>query len=154
MNWGVTKYILWTFTLIHWNWNISCELRKKKDMEYWSSYVVRVKFWHFKFVYTENVIFFFDLCRCSIWTLSSILYESIWNKFPFRFRANINEPLKPNFSLNHWKQNVNVVRGGGGWGGISGVLPRNEHIYWITNQSANNVLSSREHITDCSKGKP
>ena len=40
-------------------------------------------------------IFYFDFCRCSVWTLNWILCkEPIFKRCRYRFRVNVSEPLR------------------------------------------------------------
>ena len=56
----------------------------------------------FRFIYTERTpILFFDLCRCSMWILHRIPWEPIRKRCRFRFRSNVNEPLKAAAILMH-----------------------------------------------------
>ena len=52
--------------------------------------------------------FFFDLCHWSAWTLNWIIYESIWQRSRFPFRANMNEPLVQTRVLNGCSHFVTV----------------------------------------------
>ena len=79
------------FLTSKWLWLQYWDDRKVEVLQCPSSTVISIKV-HLHWAKANvKAIFFFDLCRCTIWTLNWIFYKLIWKRCCFL--PNINEPL-------------------------------------------------------------